>query len=91
MPCHPPHQSPAKKAEQLLDAPRATGRQSALSECCEFVVLFVAQILRIEQQRLSHAFEAVVTRLLQFAVLRASNLVDRFIQILRNVKTVVDN
>ena len=64
MPCHRPHQSPAKKAKQLLDAPRATGRQSALSECCEFVILFVAQILRIEQQRLSHAFEAVVTRLL---------------------------
>jgi hypothetical protein len=54
----------------------------------------MAQILRIKQQRLSHAFEAVVTRLLQFTVLCASNLVDRLIQKLchgKNGDRSIDN
>jgi len=51
----------------------------------------VAQILRFKLQRLSHSSETVVTRLLQFTALPASKLVGRFIRILRNVKTVLDN
>jgi hypothetical protein len=35
------------------------------------VILIVAQIVRVEQQPLSHAFEAVVTHLLRFTAVRA--------------------
>jgi len=76
-------------SKQFLQAPRSPGCQSALPKFRQLFILFTAQILRIEQQRLPHPLEPVVSGLLQLSMFQTTNLVDSLIQILRNMKSVM--
>ena len=75
----------------LLNRPCTRGLQILIFQCFKVEPAVFAQVLWVEKPKLLAAFQMLVAGLLQRLVFLTANLVDRLVQVLADMKAVVDD
>ena len=69
-------------AKIILDAPGPVGSQLLFLERIQFLLAFFIELLRIEEEVITHALESIIALLHQLAMFFTPHLVDAFVEIL---------